>query len=125
MGVVIDCVVLLRVHFKCKYSLKMPNTSQINGIPVLVADIYDYVGPTCNNLRGEAVLRADHVVRCGLKNIEVFAYVLKSSGVLEDPHTVNIKLSKDPQKWACECSCKAGKGGKCKHVVAVLFHVNR
>lgn len=30
-----------------------------------------------------------------------------------------------PQDWICTCTCKAGAGGKCKHVLACLLFINR
>ncbi|KAK4885559.1 hypothetical protein RN001_001830 [Aquatica leii] len=30
-----------------------------------------------------------------------------------------------PINWLCICSCKAGAGGKCKHIVAYLLFINR
>ncbi|KAK4882495.1 hypothetical protein RN001_005814 [Aquatica leii] len=49
-----------------------------------------------------------------------------SSHIGRPPHTIKIKLHSDaPKEWTCICSCKAGAGGKCKHIIACLIFAYR
>ncbi|KAK4885912.1 hypothetical protein RN001_002183 [Aquatica leii] len=49
-----------------------------------------------------------------------------ASNLKEPPHTIKIKLDSDtPKEWTCICTCKAGAGGKCKHILACFIFACR
>ncbi|CAN7939353.1 unnamed protein product, partial [Ixodes hexagonus] len=96
-----------------------------------VSSIYKYVNPAFDTSRcrteGEAVYDAGHVIECAVETVRgdriyLSARVLQTSGLTSPPHNVAVVIE---QKEVAEarCSCKAGNY-KCKHVVAVLLHVN-
>ena len=91
---------------------------------VRISDIFQYVGKRVRPLReGEAVFFAGHVVRCGMLNEES---ILQSSGIKDKPHTVTIHfISKNTHEWNCKCTCKAGEGAFCKHIIATLLYANK
>lgn len=101
-------------------------------LKIYLNDIYEYVcGGKRPLIEGEKLFNAGHVIRIGVtkqteRGLDVIGYVLQSSNMKAAPHTINaiIKESK-PTSWCCKCSCKAGLGEKCKHILAILFHINR
>lgn len=81
---------------------------------------------------GEEVLHAGHIILCGqIKTdnphlISLYALCLQSSAVNSDPHEVKGVLEADGHNnhvniSSMVCTCKAGQGGRCKHVSAVLL----
>lgn len=82
---------------------------------------------------GEAVLNAGHLILCGIteknkKLFNLFALCLQTSALQSSPHEIsaslnilnnNINISK------ATCSCKAGLGGRCKHITATLLFCTR
>ncbi|XP_063932246.1 uncharacterized protein LOC135144199 isoform X1 [Zophobas morio] len=57
------------------------------------------------------------------QNIEARCIASKTSAA---PHEIQIQFAdySDYRQWNCVCSCKAGAGGKCKHIVATLLAQN-
>ena len=77
-------------------------------------------------IEGERVFKAGHVIKCG-KNVaedgqvSFIALCLQTTNIRLAPH--EIKGEVDSKRiTSCTCSCKAGLGEKCKHIVAVLLH---
>ncbi|KAM7303375.1 uncharacterized protein ISCGN_013336 [Ixodes scapularis] len=78
-------------------------------------------------LEGERVLEAGHVFSCSIKKVDKDCYtfigfVLQTSALTSDPHELEIALN-GRDVGDTSCSCKAGNY-KCKHVVAMLLHIN-
>ncbi|XP_028131157.2 uncharacterized protein LOC114326897 isoform X2 [Diabrotica virgifera virgifera] len=100
---------------------------------ISVSDIVEYCGDSKRPLiEGEAVFDANHIFVCGIKSkstttVEIFALCLQSSKIHDQPHEIDIKVSGEgTQKTIkCACTCKAGAGQKCKHIIAVLLYVHR
>ncbi|XP_058817229.1 uncharacterized protein LOC131680531 [Topomyia yanbarensis] len=99
-------------------------------VEISIVDILDYVGESVRPIReGHAVFAASHVVCIGYRKyeeayIDVIAYVNQSSHPGLTPHTVELKICSDIEKWILKCSCKAGTA-KCKHIIACLLHLER
>lgn len=94
-----------------------------------------------NYNEGESVLAARHVILVGQRDsdadeheINIYALVLQTSSLTSPPHEIkgiiikeeifnkgriNIKLHLEQ----FQCSCKAGAGEQCKHIVAVLLYL--
>lgn len=75
---------------------------------------------------GFNLYKSNHVVSVGrLKNakdvLQINAGVIQTSQPKSAPHTVNLWLKSKVSEWITKCSCKAGLGGKCKHIFAVLL----
>ncbi|KAF2890118.1 hypothetical protein ILUMI_16055 [Ignelater luminosus] len=103
---------------------------------ITLCDILAYVGVGQRPLiKDEAVLNAGHVIMCGIynnnsKEVEVRALCQQTSSLKGPPHSIKIILTfhgtaTTPKMWSCSYSCKAGAGGKCKHIVASLLFINR
>lgn len=80
---------------------------------------------------GEKVLR-DHFVSCGkVKNdlmkdkIVIEGVLLSVSSLRGDPFFVQDEISIKGKILNVVCSCPAGKGEKCKHIVSILLHCHR
>lgn len=83
---------------------------------------------------GEAVFHAGHVILCGrtespADEIHLFGLCLQTSAISSDPHQIKgvFKISPSNNEVHIEkmmCSCKAGQGGRCKHISAVLLWCN-
>ncbi|XP_050457534.1 uncharacterized protein LOC126854641 [Cataglyphis hispanica] len=100
-----------------------------------INELFDWAGSNLaqkNYKNAEQILAAGHLIRCG-KNIEKVnsdvvsftALCLQSSHVKEKPHEIEGLISKSGKFLSVNCSCKAGKGAKCKHVVAALLYCYR
>jgi hypothetical protein len=76
-------------------------------------------------IEGDRLLQSDFLILCGYLNNKIFGLCLRSSTINESPHKIEVSLSAGYKNWICTCSCKAGAGGKCKHIVAVLLHLNK
>ena len=77
---------------------------------------------------GEAVLKAKHIVACGVTSREngemkILALCAQSSFLRAKPHEILVTIKSSG--FHISCSCKAGMSEKCKHCVAVLLHLNR
>lgn len=76
----------------------------------------------------ERVFQAGHIIKCG-KNIQnsnsdvisFTALCLQTSSLKENPHEINGKVTSGKILF-CTCSCKAGLGEKCKHIIATLLY---
>ncbi|KAJ8976848.1 hypothetical protein NQ317_012972 [Molorchus minor] len=92
----------------------------------LFCDIRSIWGEKVRPLKeGEAVFKAGHIILCGLDATEphnIKSLCLQTSGLSQPPHEIKINLS---SPWVCECTCKAGLSGFCKHIVASLIYINR
>lgn len=108
-------------------------------------DIFKFCNATPesrNYNEGEQVLAAQHVLLVGQmesdneSSIKIYGLVLKTSGLTSPPHEVKgtiIKEEKINRKKGTvsfelhleqfTCSCKAGAGEQCKHIVAVLLYL--
>ena len=83
-----------------------------------------------NFIGGEKVLNAGHLTTCGkinndndAKNIELLASCIRSSGTTtNEPHKIHGQILRRGAIMKFECSCKAGKGERCKHVLATLLY---
>ena len=76
------------------------------------------------------MLNAGHLTTCGkikndydANNIELFASCIRYSGTTtNEPHKIHGQISRKGAIMKFECSCKAGKGERCKHVLATLLY---
>lgn len=103
---------------------------------VQIADLFNYLeaSPSSRCIsEGQAVLNANHIILCGIKEktasaITLYALCLKSSGLTDAPHELegyfNV-LSSSVEITKVTCSCKAGMSARCKHVAALLFLCTR
>lgn len=90
----------------------------------------------------EKVLQSNHLLFVGKRVLnekvaEIFALCLQFSDPNNSaPHELNLKkefkgtVDVKGQKavkvlFSCQCTCKAGASGKCKHSVALLLFLNR
>uniref|UniRef100_A0A2S2NLW6 SWIM-type domain-containing protein n=1 Tax=Schizaphis graminum TaxID=13262 RepID=A0A2S2NLW6_SCHGA len=88
-----------------------------------------------NLIEGEQVLNSNQVILCGKlqiendrSNITIKSLVIQSSKVSDMPHEITGKLHIQAgliHILNFLCTCKAGASECCKHVVAVLLHLNR
>lgn len=99
-------------------------------------DIFNYCECDVNSRNyneGESVLMANHVIVVGEEEIrtvedeiKIYSLVLQTSNLNGPPHEIQGSICRKTlsvKKFTC--SCKAGAGGKCKHVTAVLLYLNR
>ncbi|KAJ8976851.1 hypothetical protein NQ317_012975 [Molorchus minor] len=95
-------------------------------VEISISDILEYLGEKVRPLKeGEAVFKAGHIILCGLDATEphnIKSLCLQTSRLSQPPHEIKINLS---SPWVCECTCKAGLSGFCKHIVASLIYINR
>ncbi|XP_050026174.2 uncharacterized protein [Dermacentor andersoni] len=96
-----------------------------------LSSINRYVDKACETSRCltevEEVYYAGHVFECAVETAEnarfdFLAFVLQTTAINSAPHEVKITVC-DAVVDRASCSCKAGKY-KCKHIVAVLLHIN-
>ena len=80
-------------------------------------------------IEGERVYQAGHIIKCGKteqfhkgNNLSFIAVCLQTSNLRENPHEINGEVSRSGEILKCSCSCKAGLGGKCKHIIAALLY---
>ncbi|CAI6369773.1 unnamed protein product [Macrosiphum euphorbiae] len=101
-------------------------------------DIFMYAKCTSssrNLIEGEQVINSNHIVLCGKIQIEnnantttIKSLVIQSSNLSEKPHEITGQLLMKGNLIEIidfVCTCKAGASECCKHVVAVLLHLNR
>lgn len=102
--------------------------SETCNVLVDLTDVFDYAaGGSRLVVEGERVFKAGHLLIVGVQEIHddgfsVFSTCLQSSSPSSEPHTIKICTKNLFPEWSFVCSCKAGKG-KCKHVMAVLYHL--
>lgn len=84
-----------------------------------------------NFKEGERVLAAQHILSCGKKlnqnddAVIITAFCLSTSQLKGSrPHTIQGKILNNGVIESMTCTCKAGPGEKCKHVMATLFYIN-
>lgn len=83
--------------------------------------------PTSRNfVEGEKVLQAGHIIFSGQldsveTSIKIISFCLQSSNLKSAPHEIKGEISFLGNVLKMTCSCKAGLGEKCKHIVAVLL----
>lgn len=99
-------------------------------INVSITHILEYVGERIRPLKeGEEVFKAGHIVLCGVDSTDknrIKSMCLQSSALLQPPHEVSIMFLDGYKGFvSCQCSCKAGLSGFCKHVIATLIYINR
>ncbi|KAM7315455.1 uncharacterized protein ISCGN_005238 [Ixodes scapularis] len=96
-----------------------------------VSSINRYIDKACETSRclneAEDVYYAGHVVECAVSTIfgsraTFLAFVLQTTAIAGAPDEVKITICRSEVDQA-SCSCKAGNF-KCKHIVAVLLHIN-
>lgn len=101
-----------------------------------ISEICEWAGtsPSQRNFReGENILRAGHLISCGKHEnesrenslIKLTAYCLQTSQLKASPHEITGEISETGKIIFISCSCKAGLGAKCKHVLATLLYCHR
>ncbi|KAF2888798.1 hypothetical protein ILUMI_17375, partial [Ignelater luminosus] len=91
-----------------------------------LGDIINYLGESTRPfVEGEALFNAGHITKCGFADTNniILGWCLQTSALNREPHAIRIQLHPNLKKWMCHCSCKAGAGGKCKHIMGVLIFV--
>ncbi|XP_064479388.1 uncharacterized protein LOC135392609 [Ornithodoros turicata] len=88
-------------------------------------------------VEAERLLAARHLLLVGVKgrdgnDVNVIALCLRTAGIHENPHSVEVCLSFEDSAGEeslrvlrSSCSCTAGLSEKCKHVSALLLHCYR
>lgn len=56
-------------------------------------------------------------------HISIIAKCIGTSGLRDDPHSIQGKIMNTGKILSMLCSCKAGEGEKCKHVMATLLFI--
>ena len=80
-----------------------------------------------NFKEGKRIGNAGHIIYCG-KNIDFNGSVRSSSKCLStsclrgEPHEITGEISNSGQIICMICTCKAGLGEKCKHVLGTLLY---
>ena len=88
---------------------------------------------------GEAIVRSQHIISCGILSevqkenksgrdgvMEIMSLCLQTSKMTGVPHQVRVSLDAKLEKGKIRkatCSCKAGLSGSCKHVTGVLLYI--
>lgn len=86
-----------------------------------------------NFIGGESILDVGHLIKCGIQQTDnssdsvynIIAFCLQTSHLKDSPHEIFGAISLDGKVMGMSCSCKAGEGQDCKHVVATLLYCNR
>lgn len=86
-----------------------------------------------NFVEGERILKAGHLIKFGKNKekcersgvVNFTAYCLKTSKLKENPHEINGEVTLSGEISSIQCSCKAGLGEQCKHIIATLLYCNR
>ena len=93
---------------------------------------FAYAQPNSKNcIGGENVINRGHVLNCGKANddssdsYQIIAFCLQTTNLKGTPHEIKGEILNDGQIVKIECTCKAGLGSACKHIVAVLLYCNR
>lgn len=101
-----------------------------------IMDIFKFLDGNSNSRcieEGEKILKAHHLITCGIKNmddttVELLGLCLQTSALSAPPHEINCHLiieTDDLKINKLLCSCKAGSTGRCKHCSAILIHCSR
>lgn len=91
-------------------------------------DIFDFAAGGSRLVQeGERVFNAAHLLIVGVEQVHedgvnIFSTCLQSSSPSSEPHVIKIRTKESFSQWSLTCTCKAGKG-KCKHQMAVLYHL--
>ncbi|KAK0178534.1 hypothetical protein PV327_007415 [Microctonus hyperodae] len=85
-----------------------------------------------NFVEGERLLQAGHILKCGKCSVKcdrgavsIIAYCLQTSHLKENPHKIDGHVSLSGKIKTMICTCKAGLGEKCKHIIATLIYCTR
>ncbi|KAJ8975630.1 hypothetical protein NQ317_002804 [Molorchus minor] len=87
-----------------------------------------------NFVEGERLLNASHLILCGIEekceaNLNIFALCLQTSALSSPPHEISGIIKNSVENGmsvtSMSCTCKAGLGGTCKHIAAVLLYCTR
>lgn len=81
-------------------------------------------------VEGLQVLGAEHIIQFGkiiekstAELISIHARCMQSSTLKNAPHTLTGEITVIGKILKFTCSCKAGQGEKCKHVIATLLKI--
>lgn len=82
---------------------------------------------------GEQLLNSNYLLLCGrinthltdTTNYDILAYCKQYSYPDGKPHKICGKIFGNGSIQSFQCSCKAGLGEKCKHIIATLLFCNR
>lgn len=92
-------------------------------------DLAQFGGPNLLTER-QRVYDSNHILEVGVESFNstkdkcvLKAFCLQTTHPLDSPHGICINTSPNFNEWNFLCSCKAGKGGKCKHIFATLLHI--
>lgn len=97
-------------------------------VRVQLLDIFDFAAGGSRLVQeGERVFNAAHLLIVGVEQVHedgvnIFSTCLQSSSPSSEPHVIKIRTKESFSQWSLTCTCKAGKG-KCKHQMAVLYHL--
>ncbi|XP_066586740.1 uncharacterized protein [Prorops nasuta] len=82
-----------------------------------------------NFVEGERIYQSGHIIKCGTNErsendatISFTALCLQTSNLRGNPHEINGIVSNTGDILNCVCSCKAGAGKKCKHIIGSLLY---
>lgn len=101
---------------------------------ITMKNICDYAGTNPGQrkfIEGERVYQAKFIIKCG-KNVvskdsdtTSFTAVCLQTTAIKDknPHEINGEISTNGDIVKCSCTCKAGLGEKCKHIIASLLYI--
>lgn len=84
-----------------------------------------------NYIEGNKIVNAGHLIFCGKKagrpdeSVHILAKCMALSKMRGVPHQILGEISTIGDVMSMECSCKAGLGEKCKHILATLLHCSR
>lgn len=100
--------------------------------------IFEFANSTVSsrNIReGQNVLNSKNLVFCGATSInenkvDLLSLCLQTSGLNEEPHKIKgcIQINSQTKSTTIaqmSCTCKAGMGHNCKHIVAVLLYCSQ
>lgn len=84
------------------------------GLPLYVIMAYIGDGKRCL-VEGEELVNAGHIIECSVvvpettsSSVHVRSYVLQTSALSKDPHTVDLKLTNNATIDELSCTCPAG-----------------
>ena len=83
-----------------------------------------------NFKEGERIINAGHIIYCG-KNIDfnglvrLSAECLFTSSLKRKPHGIKEEVLSSRRLISMTCTCEAGLGEKCKHVLGTLLYCYR
>ena len=95
-----------------------------------IFDWYSTNSKRINFVEGERRLKAGHFIYHGKDKdksersnaVNFTAYCSKTSKLKEDSHEINGELTKSGDISSIKCTCKAGLGAKCKHMIPTLLY---